>query len=227
MNLEFIIPLLFIIIAGVLFTKLIVFSSKNIIKNAFKNSRKRSINSIKKNEYVKIIGYVKPIKNHLIAPLSGKPCVHYSITIDIKDKKNWRRIVHNTKSHDFYIEDNTDTAIINKDAFNKKTSLKHLINIYRLNTVPKNNNNLKDYLKQHTTNKKLLTTNKTLRCKESIIKVDEKIGVKGIAQWVTLNQKTKRFSYSKIVALTGSSKEKLLITNDPKVLTLKSDNRNT
>ena len=219
MNLEFIIPLLFVIVAGMLLTKLIVFSSKNIIKNAFKNSRKRSINTIKKNEYVKIIGYAKPIENHLIAPLSGKPCVYYSITIDLKDKKNWRRIINDTKSHGFYIDDNTETAFIDKNAFNTKTSLKHIINTYKINATPKNNNNLKDYLKQQTTNKKRLTSNTTLRCKESIIKVDEKIGVKGIANWITLDQKTKRFSYSKMVTLTGTAKEKLLITNDSNLLT--------
>ena len=219
MNLEFIIPILFVIIVGVLFIKTVVFSSKNVIKNAFKNSRKRSINTIKKNEYVKIIGHTKPTDAPLTAPLSGKTCVYYNVIIDVKDKKNWRRIINDTKSHGFYIDDNTETAFIDRNAFNIKTSLKHIINTYKINATPKNNNNLKDYLKQQTTNKKRLTTNKTLRCRESIIKVDEKIGVKGIANWITLDQKTKKFSYSKMVTLTGTAKEKLLITNDSNLLT--------
>ncbi|MFL1011099.1 hypothetical protein [Flavisericum labens] len=54
-----------------------------------------------------------------------------------------------------------------------------------------------------------------MRFKEGIIELNEPISVKGIAQWKTLKQPVEGYSYSKILTLSGTKKEKLLVTVEP------------
>ena len=78
---------------------------------------------------------------------------------------------------------------------------------------------LEAYLKQH--NKKsmgILGINKTIRYTEGVIELDEPIAIKGIAKWKVLKEAIKGYSYSKILTLEGTKKEKLLITDEPKAL---------
>ena len=78
---------------------------------------------------------------------------------------------------------------------------------------------LERYLKLH--NKKstaFLGINKTVRYSEGVIELNEPITVKGVAQWKIINEPIEGYSYSKILTLTGTKKEKLLVTDEPKAL---------
>ncbi|GAA4235078.1 hypothetical protein GCM10022291_16030 [Postechiella marina] len=218
---EYLIPIIFFSIAISIIAYSFFFSNKNIIIREFKKGRRKSINSIRDKEYVKIIGVAKHVNTPLVAPLSGRSCVYYHIVVEVKGDKSWRRIINDVKSQDFFIESSTEMAIIKTKFLEKNTSICHLVKDYKENSGFRNdaNNKLEAYLKSH--NKKstgFLGINKTIRYTEGIIELNEKIGVKGIAKWQSLKEPIVGYSYSKILTLEGTKKQKLLITDEPKAL---------
>lgn len=216
-----------ILAAGITVVLIVVFlnlffSSKKVIIRAFKKDRKKAINSIKENNYAKVIGIAKYINTPLIAPLSGRPCVYYHVIVSVKVGKNWRRVINDINAQDFFIETNTEKAIVKALALEKNTTKYYLVKKIKDNSNFRNNIPpvLQNYLKQHSNkNTNFLGITKTIRYTERVIEIDEKIGVKGIAKWKTITAPIKGYSYSKILTLEGTKKEKLLITNEPKALT--------
>jgi hypothetical protein len=57
--------------------------------------------------------------------------------------------------------------------------------------------------------------NKSLRYREGVIEIGEKITVAGIAKWKTLSEPIPDYHYSKIAELVGEGKDKLIITDLP------------
>lgn len=197
------------------------FSPKKVIIRAFKKDRKKTINSVRDKDYAKVIGIAKHINTPLIAPLSGRPCVYYHVMVTVKVGKNWRRIINDIKAQDFFIETNTDKALVKALVIEKNTTKCYLVKNLKYNSSFRNNisQELQTYLKQHShKNTNFLGRTKTIKYTERVIEIDVKIGVKGIAKWETITAPLKGYSYSKILTLEGTKKENLLITNEPKAL---------
>ena len=197
------------------------YNSKNRMLREFKKTRKKNLNSIKRNEYAKVIGKAQSIKTPLIAPLSKRLCVYYHIIVEVKTDKNWHKIIDDAKSQDFIISTQTEIAIVKPSPLNKNFQRVHLVKDFNKTANYRNNASahLEAYLKSH--NKKsrgFLGTRKNIRYREGIIEIDENIAIKGIAHWETLHTPLKDYSYSKILTLTGTKKQKLLITDEPKAL---------
>ena len=218
---DYVIPacmFLFVVLVGV---TSFYFSTKNRILREFKKSRKKNVNSIKRNEYAKIIGQAKHVNTPLIAPLSGRECVYYHVIVEVQGDKNWRKIIDDVKTQDFFIDCASEMVMIKPETLDKNLKRIYLVKDFNGKSgfrkdLPKN---IEAYLAQH--NKKstsFLGTNKQMRYKEGIIALNETIAVKGVAEWKTLNQPIEGYSYSKILTLTGTKKQKLLITDEPKAL---------
>ena len=187
----------------------------------FKKSRKKPINRIQENEYAKIIGRAKHVNQPLEAPLSGRKCVYYQVIIEVKGDKSWRRIINDEKHQDFFIESNSEMAIVKMSLLQKSMKRFFLVKDYKEKSGFRNDatEKLERYLKLH--NKKstaFLGINKTVRYSEGVIELNEPITVKGVAQWKILNEPIEGYSYSKILTLIGTKKEKLLVTDEPKAL---------
>lgn len=218
---QFIIPIIFVLVAITFAIIKYYFSPKKIIIREFEKSRKKSINSIRENEYAKVIGNAKYVNTPLVAPLSGRSCVYYHVIVEVKNDKNWRRIINDVKTQDFFIETNTEMAIVKASALQKSISKCYLVKDYKKNSGFRNDppEKLDAYLKSH--HKKstgLFGMNKTVRYTEGVIELNEKIGVKGIAKWKLLKTPIEGYSYSKILTLEGSKKQKLLVTDEPEAL---------
>ena len=197
------------------------YSNKSVLLRAFKTSRKKSINSIQQNEYAKVIGKAKYVNQPLIAPLSGRQCVYYHIIVEVKGDKHWRKIIDDVKTQDFFIETNSEMAIVKSSNLNKSSMRFHLVKDHKEKSGFRNDapEKLEQYLISH--NKKstgILGINKSMRYSEGVIELDETIAVKGVANWKDLNEPIEGYSYSKILTLIGNKKEKLLITDEPKAL---------
>jgi len=124
----------------------------------------------------------------------------------VKGDKSWRRIINNEKHKDFFIESNSEMAIVKMSSIQKSMKCFYLVKDYKEKSGFRNDatEKLEAYLKLH--NKKstaFLGINKTVRYAEGIIELNEPI---------------EGYSYSKILTLTGTKKEKLLVTNEPKAL---------
>ena len=193
------------------------FNTRNTILKQLKKTPSKSPNAIKENEYVFVKGKAKAIGEPLIAPLSGKKCLLYEIVVEEK-RKSWVSIYNDTILQDFYIDSHgekvrVDTRLPRKFRrvfLDKDTSGGSSV-------WKKPNHKLTAYLKtKGTDSKNFLGIQRKLRYKEGILEIDENVAIKGIANWKTLSQPIEGFNYSKIVTLTGSKKQKLLITDTKK-----------
>jgi len=220
-NPNFIIPALMFLVVVIIAIVAYYFSNKKIMLREFKKSKKKPINRIQEKAYAKIIGKAKHTNEPLIAPLSGRKCVYYHVIVEVKGDKNWTKIINEEKHQDFFIESNSEMAIVKMSSVQKSMRRFFLVKDYKENSGFRNDapEKLEAYLKYH--NKKstgFLGVNKTIRYSEGIIELNEPIAVKGIAEWETLNEPIDGFSYSKILTLVGTKKEKLLVTDEPKAL---------
>ena len=197
------------------------FSNKKIMLREFKKTRKKPINRIQEKEYAKIIGKAKHVNEPLIAPLSGRKCVYYHVIVEVKGDKSWRKIINEEKYQDFFIESSSEMAIVKMSALQKSMRRFHLVKDYKEKSGFRNDapEKLEAYLKYHNKKSKgFFGVNKTVRYTEGIIELNEPIAVKGISNWKILNEPIEGYSYSKILTLTGTKKEKLLVTDEPKAL---------
>ena len=182
----------------------------------FKKSRKKPINRIQENEYAKIIGRAKHVNQPLEAPLSGRKCVYYQVIVEVKGYKSWRRIINNEKHQDFFIESNSEMAIVKMSLLQKSMKRFFLVKDYKEKSGFRNDATEK--LQHYSKSTAFLGINKTMRYSEGVIELNEPITVKGLAQWKIINEPIEGYSYSKILTLTGTKKEKLLVTDEPKAL---------
>lgn len=218
---DVIIPILFIAAIVVMIILGYFFSDKQRILRELKKGRRKQISQIREKEYAKVIGKAKYVDEPLIAPLSGRKCVYYKVHVERKGDKNWHTVVKETKSQDFFIENNSEIAIVKASFETEKNKRVHLVQDHERNSGFLNDasHKLNAYLKQHhKSSTNLLGLNKTMRYKEGIIALDETIAVKGIAKWKALNEPVEGYSYSRILTFDGSPEQKLLITDDPKAL---------
>lgn len=217
----FIIPGIFIIgIASLIFFG-IYFSSKHRILRELKKIRRKAIHSVRENEYVKIVGKAKHADEPLIAPLSKRKCVYYDVKVEEKRGKHWKVIIDDVQFQDFFINTGTESAILNLRVQRDDTKRIHLVTDHSLNSgfLKKTDPEIERYLQLHGNKSAgFLGMNKTLRYKESIIELNEEIAVMGIGKWKTIDTPVAGYSDSRVLTITGSKQQKLLVTDEPKAM---------
>lgn len=196
------------------------YSKKSKILRELKKGPSKPINTVKDKEYARLHGQVEVIDEPLIAPLSGRPCVYYHITVEQKTDKSWRTIINDFNHQDFYLNSGSEKAKIS--ARNKNVLLFYLETDHERRSGWSNNpsQGMEAYLKKHGKDSKtwLFNTNKSLRYKEAVLEPSEKVVVKGVAHWRRLDAPRDGFSYSRILELSGNLEKKLLVTDLPKAL---------
>lgn len=218
---DIIIPILFITAIVMMIVFGYFFSDKQRILRELKKSRRKTISQVRENEYAKVIGKAKHVDEPLIAPISGRPCVYYKVHVERKGDKSWHTVVKETKSQDFFLESNTELAIVKANFEVEKNKRVYLEEDHKRNSGFMNDasHKLNEYLAQHNKSSTgFFGFNKTLRYKEGIIALNETVAVKGIAKWKALNEPVDGYSYSRILTFEGSAEQKLLITDVPKAM---------
>jgi len=216
------IPIIIALIFGTIIFCVYYFSTRQIILRKLSKTRQKSVASLKTNEFVKIHGKALHVQEPLIAPLSKRKSIFYTIEIEKKvstgKSSRWKTIVKEEKIQDFFIEQNGSYAII-KPTKSPKNYISHLV-VDKKSSSGTFNDPTPEFeellQKYHIDSTNFFGFNKQLRYKEGVIEVGEKITVAGIAKWKTLNEPIPEYSYSKIVALESTDKEKLIITDHPK-----------
>ncbi|WP_299884016.1 hypothetical protein [uncultured Lacinutrix sp.] len=219
-----IIIFIILLVTGVLLFLGYYYSKKNTILRELKKTRKKQIPNVKENEYAKVIGKALHVHEPLIAPLSGRKCVYYYVHIQKKGDKSWHTFIKEEQAQDFFIEVNSEMAIIKPDNFPKKT---FVVEDFKTKSGSFNDATpeLERFLNKHGKESKgFFGFNRQLRYKEGIIELQENIAVKGIGKWKPLKEPIEGYNYSKILTLTGTENKKLIITDLPEGLK-RVDNR--
>ena len=198
------------------------FNGKQVILRKLAKTRHKSISSLKTNEFVKVHGKALHVQEPLIAPLSKRKCIFYTIEIEKRvstgKSSHWKTIIDDQKIQDFFIEQNGNYVIV-KPIKNPRNFISHLVIDTKTSSGTFNDPTpeFEALLKQYGIDSETyFGFNKSLRYKEGIIEVGEKITVAGVAKWKTLSEPIPEYSYSKIVELVSEGKEKLIITDHPK-----------
>ncbi|WP_053970612.1 hypothetical protein [Mangrovimonas sp. ST2L15] len=212
-----------IIIAGFVIAIILtqVFSAKNVILRTLKRLPSRSINGVKSNEFVKIHGKALHANEPLLAPLSRRKCVFYSIKIEQKKgsgkNSHWKTLVQEERYQDFFVEKNGELLLI-KPTKNPLNYINYLVTDKETDSgtfndpTPEFERLLSQYGISSTG---LFGFNKSLRYTEGIISVGERITVAGKVFWKTLNEPIPEYPYSKIAQLEADGKQKIIITDLP------------
>ena len=204
---------------GVIIFLVAYYSKKAVIIRTLRKFPKTAISSLQENQLAKIIGKAKPIKEVLKAPLSGRKCVYYSIKVEQKSggkNQHWKTIINDEIAPHFLIESYAGKVLI------KMTNFKGYFvedALYKSGHFNDATNKLENYLKVH--GKKSLDFfgfNKTLRYKEAVVEVGEKVAVLGTVKYENIEKYGLTDSYSKIPVLQSIAKNKLIISDDPKAL---------
>ncbi|MFK5890105.1 MAG: hypothetical protein QM486_05180 [Flavobacteriaceae bacterium] len=195
------------------------YSKKAVVIRTLQKFPKTAISSLQENQLVKVMGKAKPIKEVLNAPLSGRKCVYYSVKVEQKSggrNQHWVTIIDDEIAPNFLIESYSGKALIKMKNF-KSYFIEDAI--YKSGHFNDATNKLEHYLEVH--GKKsisFLGLNKTLRYKEAVIEVGEKIAVMGTVKYENISPYGLTDSYSKIPVLQSIAKNKLIISDDPKAL---------
>ncbi|AXG68577.1 hypothetical protein KORDIASMS9_00792 [Kordia sp. SMS9] len=211
-----------IIVSGImLITLSTFFSKKNRILRELKKVRRKAIHSVRNREYVKIVGKAKHAGNPLIAPLSKRKCVYYDIIVKEKRGKHWKNIINDVQFQDFFIQAGTESAVIHLSDRRTEEKRIHLVadHKFRSGFLKNANEDVEHYLNEYGKNSTgLFGLNRTIHYTERVIEIDEEIAVMGIGKWTTIDTPIDGYSDSRVLALTGTKEQKLLITDEPKAM---------
>lgn len=215
-----IIPIIIIVVGSIIFLSY-YFSIKQVVLRKLSKIPRKSVGGLKTNELTKVSGKALHVKEPLIAPLSGRKCVFYSIKIQKRvsngKSSHWKTIIKEEKTQEFFISSNGDFVIV-QPSQSPKNYISYLIKDKRASSgafndpTPEFNSLLKRY---HIDPKSFLGFNRSLRYTEGIIEIGERITVAGIAKWKTLSEPIPEYPYSKIAELVSEGKEKIIITDLP------------
>ncbi|WP_298313812.1 hypothetical protein [uncultured Aquimarina sp.] len=203
-----------------------IYSKKNRILRKLKEYPFKKIQLCKENEYIKIKGKAFPINEPFISPIGKSKCLYYKIQVEEKrsngKSSSWRTIIKEEKFQDFIIESQGDKAIVStKIPKSAKTVYLNQDIEYTSGTWNDPPNFLDQYLKSHGKDSTgLFGFNKSIRYREGVIEIGEKITILGTGNWKESDQNLDRYS-SKSLYISGDSENKLIITDDPKAQELK------
>ena len=222
-NVLIIIPIIIVAIGVIAFLSY-YYSVKQVILRVLSRTPVKSVGGMKANEFTKVSGRALHVKAPLIAPLSKRECVFYSIKIQKRvsngKSTHWRTILKEEKTQEFFIDNNGDYVIV-RPVESPRNYACYLVEDKKTSSgtfndpTPEFESILRKYNIEPTN---LLGFNKSLRYREGIIEVGERITVGGIAKWKTLSEPIQDYPYSKIAELVSEGKQKLLITDHPKAL---------
>lgn len=192
------------------------FNNKKVVLRKLAKHEAIPINRVQQNQVVKLLGTAKYVKEPLVAPISGRECIYYQAIVEEKSKNGWHTVAKEAAHQDFFIQVRDEMALIKADGPIKNTRM-HLIKDHQERSGWQNDPTprLELFLKRHGKKSTFLFMNRRLRYREGIVSNNEQIAVLGTAQWKTLAQPIEGYGYSKILTLTSSLKEKMIITDDP------------
>jgi hypothetical protein len=218
-QLSFIPAVLIIGSAGIIALVAYYFRNDNVIARTLKKHKKKSIQSAQNNQITRLEGRALFVNEPLQGPFSGRDCIYYQAVVQQKGKNGWYNIVKEVKRQDFFLKVDNEIALIKANADDKSVRLHLVKDHHQYSGIGKDApNKIEDFLKRHNKSSTAFFNlmNKSLRYREGIIALEEMITVLGVAQWKSLSEPIEGYSYSKIMTLNATDKQKLIVTDDPK-----------
>jgi hypothetical protein len=205
------------IIAGIFFISN-YYSDLSIIKRKLKHTPLQKIAYFKEGSVGKIVGKVKMIDTSITAPLSGRDCAYYHVTVEQKINSGkstyWRKVIDEDQMCKFIIDDGSGSYAY----FDSEYLQKHIVKDrnYTTGFWHKKNDKLIQYLIDHQINPlNWIKTEKTFRYQEGILETNETIAIIAKGLWKKAEELELPSSYYRILNLIPTESEAIYISDDP------------
>ncbi|MCK0179834.1 hypothetical protein MWU50_11065 [Flavobacteriaceae bacterium S0862] len=215
-----IIPIIIVFVGAIIFLSY-YFSKKQVVLRKLSKIPLKPATGLKTSKLTKVTGKALHVKEPLIAPLSGRKCVFYTIKIEKRvstgKSSHWKNVIDEEKTQEFFINSNGDFVIV-RPTQSPTNYISYLVKDKKTSSGTFNDPTpeFESLLKQYNIDPlNFFGFNKPLRYKEGVIEIGEQITVAGIAKWKTLSEPIPDYHYSKIAELVSEGKEKLIITDLP------------
>ncbi len=108
--------LVILLTSAVVFYMLWYYSPREKIKRALRDATKYSIRDFPDSSLGKVVGRLVLLDEQLVAPLSGRPCAYFSISVEEYRSRgksgSWVTMVEEERGVDFALDDGSGTAIV-------------------------------------------------------------------------------------------------------------------
>ena len=209
-QLIFISIVLFIVVIGLFFNR------KAVVKRKLKKAPLKRIIDFRSGDIAKIVGKVELVDEPLIAPLSRRKCAAYSIHIEEKvssgKNSHWRTIVKEEDVVRFLINDGTACARVDN-----KHLKSYIVQDWKASSGFRNDAtaDLERYLNQHGgKSENFMGFNKTIRYREGVLEVDEKIAVWGKGEWRNSYDLNFPEKYGRILEISAPEGQHVYLSDD-------------
>lgn len=160
------------------------FSEAAKIRRALRAARRVPIAEVREGEVVRVTGRVRGVSELLRAPLSGRPCVFFEVTVEEYRSSGksgrWVRILREQEAMDFLVEDGTGKALVRADGMRVLAQRDHEQSSGTFNDATPE---LEAFLARHGEKSTGWIFNRRLRYREGIFEPGETVTVLGEAHW--------------------------------------------
>ena len=192
------------------------YSEKAKIKRKFKKTQHKKISEFKDGDVAKFTGIIESIDEPLISPLSRRKCTHYNVLVEQEvssgKSSHWKKLIARQDSNTFIIRGANGCAFIEGGKMKRHIVVDREFSSGFMND-PKIH--LKEYLEQHGhKNENFIGMNKTIRYKEGILELGEKVAVLGKGVWKMAEELSLPAELGKVLAITDHGDEYVYFTDD-------------
>ena len=193
------------------------FSRSAVIKRKLKKAIRMRVNEFRDGDIAKVVGVVEIEGEPLLAPLSGRPCCYYHVTVEQRvqsgKSSSWRTIIDEEFGGDILLRDGDDLARLSGNAY---TSLIVKDRDFSSGFLNDATPELEAYLSSDgTESENVIGMNKSLRYKEGILEAGESISAIGQGYWKIEDHPQGR---RKVLELIGLASEPIVVSDDPDTL---------
>lgn len=198
-------------------------SNTSRVRRQLKNTALKPISQVKDGENVQISGHIEIVNESLIAPLSGRECAHYVVTVErrtkyIKSPDIVDLLIEEESLGKYLIEDNgryayvPEVRLISQIVFDKSYSsdisgvLEKKLRLF-MEKYPDSNNNLRAH-----------NANNSLEFKEGILELNEQVIVSGIAEWKSAVSLGLPAKFGRVLYVHAQPGSFSVISDDPKLM---------
>ena len=192
------------------------FSNKAVIKRKFKKTQHKKISEFADGDVAKFTGIIESVDAPLISPLSHRACTHYSVLIEQKvssgKSSSWKTIIEKSDSNTFIIRGENACAYINGGRQKRHIVMDREFSSGFMDDAKLH---LQDYLKKHGhTSENFMGMNKTLRYKEGVLELGEKVAVLGKGEWKSPEELKLPKELGKVLAITDTNDDYVYFTDE-------------
>lgn len=180
---NFVIPLLFLVVAVTVMAGVWYFSSEQRAKRAMRRVPVSNIGDVNDEQRVRVVGQVE-VDAPLFAPLSGRACAYWRVLVEEKKSsgKNsyWKKMVDEHEGVDFRLRDATGLALVESTHVNAVLESDAAGGSHFLSDPTPE---LEAFLAERGHDTKGWFFNKTIRYREGAAEPGEVVAVVGDAKW--------------------------------------------